>query len=100
MMHAAGGEIRADDQFAAPCSFRAASDEETIMKMTCMSCKFFRLENPEGGFCREPGKASAPKTPVRGDEACGKWADCGQQYYIRLGWIKAYKARAAGQNKA
>lgn len=72
------------------------------MKMTCISCKYFRIEDPLSGFCRalsrEQEKTSGQKTMVRTDDSCGKWVDCGQQYYIRLGWVKAYTAREAKKN--
>ncbi|MCP4371914.1 MAG: hypothetical protein GY797_27925 [Deltaproteobacteria bacterium] len=56
---------------------------------TCLSCKFFRLTDSEYGLCRED-KAIKPDYPsmIKTDR-CDKWIDCGQQYFIRLGWIKA-----------
>lgn len=72
------------------------------MKRTCMRCKYFKIEDPVSGLCRvperEPGSSSAARRIVRGDDSCEKWVDCGQQYYIRLGWIKAYSARESGIN--
>lgn len=69
------------------------------MKMICMSCKYFKIEDPQSGYCRVSdtvaGKMSAPKKMVRAGDTCEKWEDCGQQYYIRLGWIKAYNNREA-----
>jgi hypothetical protein len=74
------------------------------MQISCMRCKYFKIEDPENGFCRLPDKESGSsptgKRKVRGDHSCEKWVDCGQQYYIRLGWIKAYTARESGTGTA
>lgn len=63
------------------------------MKSTCMSCKFFRIEDTMSGYCRvqkhETGDKNAPRPMVKQDDSCSKWSDCGQQYYIRLGWVKS-----------
>jgi len=63
------------------------------MKATCMSCKFFKIEDAMSGYCRvnvrETGDRNAPKPMVRQDDTCDRWVDCGQQYYIRLGWVKS-----------
>lgn len=64
------------------------------MKSTCMSCKYFRIEDALSGYCRartkESGKNTDAKPMVSHDDNCTEWADCGQQYYIRLGWVKAF----------
>ena len=58
----------------------------------CLSCKFFRLDTPESGVCRVV-KDIAPNYPSKGiNDACQQWQDSGQQYFIRIGWIKAKKA--------
>jgi len=58
-----------------------------------MSCKFFKIEDTMSGYClnqiRETGDRNAPRPMVKLDNSCNKWADCGQQYYIRLGWVKS-----------
>ncbi len=55
----------------------------------CLSCKHFRLEKVDGGICRVL-KNSDKNYPVKKKtDDCVKWQDCGQQYFIRLGWIKA-----------
>ena len=63
------------------------------MKSTCMKCKFFKIEDSTSGYCnvqaRETGDKNADKPMVKQVDSCDKWADCGQQYYIRLGWVKA-----------
>lgn len=62
----------------------------------CLSCKFFRLEDVASGICRvEKVEGGAyPKKPK--DDCCGRWRDSGQQYYIRVGWIKGREAEPAG----
>ena len=62
------------------------------LEKICLSCKYFRLENVDRGICRVD-KASDKNYPVKQkNEDCGRWQDCGQQYFIRLGWIKAKAA--------
>ncbi len=62
----------------------------------CLSCKFFRLQNTETGICRFEKMAVADYPIKHMDGQCDKWRDSGQQYFIRLGWIKAQKAETAG----
>lgn len=66
------------------------------MKSTCMNCKFFKIEDSMSGYCRvkirETCNKKADKPMVRQNDVCNKWADCGQQYYIRLGWVKSQNA--------
>jgi hypothetical protein len=64
------------------------------VKNRCLSCKFFRLQNTETGICRVEKMAIADYPIKHTDEQCGKWRDSGQQYFIRVGWIKAQKAEA------
>ena len=63
------------------------------MKSICMSCKFFKIEDALSGYCRvatkKSGENNMHKPMVRCDDTCQKWVDCGQQYYIRKGWVKA-----------
>ena len=63
------------------------------MKSTCMNCKFFKIEDSISGYCkvqiRETGDKNANKPMVQQGDSCDKWTDCGQQYYIRLGWVKS-----------
>lgn len=59
------------------------------VKKICLSCKYFRLETVDAGICRVM-KDSDKNYPVKQQtDDCVKWLDCGQQYYIRLGWVKA-----------
>ena len=52
-----------------------------------MNCKVFRLEGTQSGICRVD--KTVEHYPVRGiKDSCDMWIDAGQQYYIRLGWIK------------
>lgn len=63
------------------------------MKQTCLNCKYYRIEDQFSGYCRSavPGKSvpRAERRMVRQDHACDEWKDCGQNYYIRLGWLKS-----------
>ena len=63
------------------------------MKSTCMSCKFFKIEDSMSGYCkiqaRETGDKNTLKPMVKHDDSCDRWIDCGQQYFIRLGWVKS-----------
>ena len=65
------------------------------MKKTCMNCKFYKIDDEFSGYCRVGTKndnsGAVQREMVRQDHSCQKWIDCGQQYYIRLGWIKAHK---------
>ncbi len=73
------------------------------MEATCLSCKFYKVEDALSGFCRvivrETGNRDAEKPMVRADSACDKWVDSGQQYYIRLGWIRAQEEKAVSEQK-
>jgi hypothetical protein len=62
------------------------------LEKSCLRCKFFRLKEVDKGVCRVE-KKNDMNYPLKGnEESCPKWQDGGQQYYIRLGWIKARKA--------
>ena len=62
------------------------------VKKICLNCKYFRLESVDAGICRVM-KNSDKNYPVKKQtDDCVEWQDCGQQYYIRLGWIKAQTA--------
>lgn len=58
----------------------------------CLSCKFFRLVEAESGLCRVEKMADSDYPARHPDGSCGKWRDSGQQYFIRLGWLKARRA--------
>jgi len=56
----------------------------------CLSCHYFRLTQKELGLCRVDKKvAEYPHKLI--EDSCEKWRDAGQQYFIRLGWLKARK---------
>ena len=67
------------------------------MKPTCIKCKFFKIEDTRSGYCRVKGRETEEKTSPRPlvqlEDTCEKWTDCGQQYHIRLGWIRSREAR-------
>jgi len=64
-----------------------------------MNCKYYKIEDEHSGYCRFTVLAKnvdkKAARPVRMDDFCEEWKDCGQQYYIRLGWLKARKDKAA-----
>ena len=60
-------------------------------KGCCLSCKFFRLDTPESGVCRLVKDVARNYPPKGIDDTCEQWKDSGQQYFIRIGWIKAKK---------
>ena len=64
----------------------------------CLSCKFFRPEDQFTGRCRvDKGRVDHNKYPMmKHDDLCDRWEDAGQQYFIRVGWIKN---RIAGNEK-
>jgi hypothetical protein len=57
----------------------------------CLSCKFYRLDDIDSGVCRVDKEYSANYPKKRTDDQCQRWRDSGQQYFIRMGWIKAEK---------
>ncbi len=59
------------------------------MKKLCLTCKFYRLKNSQSGVCRVDRKNSPDYPKKTNEDSCSRWLDCGQQYYIRVGWIKA-----------
>ena len=58
------------------------------IKQNCLTCKYYRLIESDSGVCRVD-KSIKPNYPeTKNEESCGKWNDCGQHYFIRVGWIK------------
>jgi hypothetical protein len=58
-----------------------------LQERTCLNCKTFRLEDTQSGICRVD--KTVESYPMKGiKEGCERWVDAGQQYHIRLGWIK------------
>lgn len=70
-----------------------------MVKTTCLRCKYYRVINETEGVCRVNGKESGNKKSMRpavtADHSCNQWIDSGQQYYVRLGWIKALARKPA-----
>lgn len=65
------------------------------LEKVCLSCVNFRPQNTETGICRLD-KSLNPDYPVKGHgENCEEWKTCGQQYYIRIGWVKKQKEKSA-----
>ena len=65
---------------------------------TCLGCKHFRLEDIHSGVCRL-GKSGDPYPMKLHSDLCEHWSGCGQQYYIRLGWIKNKLAKEEENKK-
>jgi hypothetical protein len=62
----------------------------------CLGCRHFRLEDIHSGICRVEKKGNPYPMKLHTD-SCESWAGCGQQYFIRLGWIKSKKAELEGK---
>ena len=54
----------------------------------CLRCSFFRLKSIEGGLCRKEKNDIGDYEQKIITDQCGFWKDCGQNYFIRKGWIK------------
>lgn len=68
------------------------------VEVCCLSCRFFRLTAIDEGLCRVD-KAHDTNYPKKmPTDHCSGWVDCGQQYYIRVGWMKG-EARKAGSTQ-
>lgn len=68
-----------------------------MKKTYCLSCKFFKLENTQKGWCRVEKRGDREEYPqVSRDDSCPQWTDSGQQYFIRRGWIKAQEKQTPG----
>ncbi len=68
---------------------------ETVIKKInthCLNCKYYKIQDAETGLCRvevlTAGNRDGQKPRVQADNSCSKWVNCGQGYYVRLGWIK------------
>ncbi|MBU0663784.1 MAG: hypothetical protein KJ990_04480 [Proteobacteria bacterium] len=70
-----------------------------LPKKICLSCRNFSLQDPQSGVCKVvKGLVNYP-LKATGD-TCGQWRDCGQQYFIRTGWIKGRLAKENGDKVA
>lgn len=63
-------------------------------KGLCLSCKFYRLDDTDSGVCRVDKESSVNYPKKHNDDQCPRWRTSGQQYYIRVGWIKAKLAES------
>ncbi len=70
------------------------------MEKKCLSCKNYRPVDELSGRCRVDRATTTLKDyPVmKHDDSCERWLDAGQQYYIRVGWLKAQSKKKAEQN--
>lgn len=59
------------------------------VKKTCLSCKSFRLDDINSGVCRVEKRSDGIYPLKLHEDICELWTDCGQQYYIRKGWLRA-----------
>ncbi|MFT5698225.1 MAG: hypothetical protein ACI8ZB_001079 [Desulforhopalus sp.] len=55
----------------------------------CLRCDHFRLKSQSQGLCRKEKKATGGYFEKSITDQCKLWKDCGQNYFIRKGWIKA-----------
>lgn len=65
------------------------------IKKKCLSCRNYRPIDEFRGKCRVgKGKIDPTDYPemMHGD-CCDSWSDAGQQYHIRIGWIKSRRSR-------
>lgn len=66
-----------------------------LQKKICLSCRNFSLQEPHCGVCKVvKGEVNYPLKAT--DDTCDQWKDCGQQYFIRTGWIKGRLAKEQG----
>lgn len=66
-----------------------------MQKKICLSCRNFSLQDPYSGVCKVvKGLATYPLKAT--EDTCDQWRDCGQQYFIRTGWIKGRLAKEKG----
>ena len=56
----------------------------------CLSCKYFRPEDQFTGRCRvDKDQIDYHRYPImKHDDLCERWYNAGQQYFIRVGWLK------------
>jgi hypothetical protein len=59
-------------------------------KHACLSCRHYRPKDVARGRCRlEKGKIDPSAYPLMNHEdCCDSWQDVGQQFHIRVGWIR------------
>jgi hypothetical protein len=70
------------------------------LQKICLSCQFFRPKSTEDGLCRLD-KGKFPDYPVMAHtDTCPAWKTSGQQYYIRVGWLKKQLEQSAEPGSA
>ena len=67
-------------------------------KRVCLSCKHYRPTHISQGKCRlGRGTIDPSDYPfMNHEDGCESWKDAGQQYHIRVGWIRNMKDRKDG----
>ncbi len=60
-------------------------------KKSCLRCKNFKLLNLEKGNCRKDRGSEYPVKDLM--DSCEDWVDCGQNYFIRKGWLKGQQEK-------
>jgi hypothetical protein len=68
------------------------------VKKNCLRCKFYRLKDVDNGICRVDKEIERDYPTKLNEDNCSRWKDSGQQYFIRVGWIKAQKAEDRQEN--
>jgi len=66
-----------------------------LPKKICLSCRNFSLQETSSGLCKVVKGLATYPVKATGD-SCDQWRDCGQQYFIRTGWIKGRLAQEKG----
>lgn len=65
----------------------------------CLSCKKFRPLDVNEGLCRLKKQANVEDYPKKNHkDSCESWVNCGQKYYIRLGWLKKMEEKGSEVN--
>lgn len=59
-----------------------------MMDKKCLKCRWLKLEDVSSGICRKAKGKDAPRPRVKITDACDDWQNAGQQYHIRMGWLK------------
>lgn len=73
-----------------------SQQKEPMKKQICLSCKLFKLVDQFGGKCRLQGSTHGTNDSyptVALDHSCQHWADSGQNYFIRKGWLRAQQEK-------
>jgi len=65
---------------------------------SCLSCRYFRPVDAIRGKCRvDRSSIEASAYPLmKHRDCCISWEDAGQQYYIRVGWVKSLQGSEEG----